>query len=187
MPASPEQVQKLCHAAGVDEIAALSALERQDGDLLEALLDLEHSGLAPVPQGNGCYSTQRSSADACESPSSGFSAQSGSSATERSSGFSAHVTADALRDLARRSVENHLAIYRSGQKITSVPLLILLLLLVFFFLLTAAILAGGLILGFRYRFGGPDLNRDSLNRVLDRAAAFVQDLKSKVTDYFHHK
>ena len=41
MNITAEQVRRLCAASGVDEIAALSALERQDGDLLEALLELE--------------------------------------------------------------------------------------------------------------------------------------------------
>ena len=39
MTVTTEQVRRLCAASGVDEIAALSVLERQDGDLLEALLE----------------------------------------------------------------------------------------------------------------------------------------------------
>ena len=41
MTVTPEQVKRLCAASGADEIAALSALERRNGDLLEALLELE--------------------------------------------------------------------------------------------------------------------------------------------------
>lgn len=51
MTATPEQVKRLCAASGADEIAALSALERRNGDLLEALLELERQGSAgPQPE-----------------------------------------------------------------------------------------------------------------------------------------
>ena len=46
MTVTPEQVKRLCAASGADEIAALSALERRNGDLLEALLELERQGSA---------------------------------------------------------------------------------------------------------------------------------------------
>ena len=36
MTVTPEQVKRLCAASGADEIAALSALERRNGDLLGA-------------------------------------------------------------------------------------------------------------------------------------------------------
>ena len=53
MTVTPEQVKRLCAASGADEIAALSALERRNGDLLEALLELERQGSALPPARGG--------------------------------------------------------------------------------------------------------------------------------------
>ena len=64
MTITTEQVKRLCAASGVDEIAALSALERQDGDLLEALLELERQGSAVPPAGGGFYSTRQAEPEA---------------------------------------------------------------------------------------------------------------------------
>ena len=64
MTITTEQVKRLCAASGVDEIAALSALERQDGDLLEALLELERQGWAVPPAGGGFYSTRQAEPEA---------------------------------------------------------------------------------------------------------------------------
>ena len=51
MSVTVEQARRLSEAAGVDVIAALSALERHNGDALEAMLELERMGLTPVPPG----------------------------------------------------------------------------------------------------------------------------------------
>ena len=59
------------------------------------------------------------------------------------------------------------------------PLLVLLVLVVFFFWITVAILAAGLLLGFRYRLAGPDLDQDvkeGVRRAADRAGRLARDL-----------
>ena len=53
MTVTPEQVKRLCAASGADEIAALSALERRNGDLLEALLELERQAAPCLQPGAG--------------------------------------------------------------------------------------------------------------------------------------
>ena len=71
-------------------------------------------------------------------------------------------------------------IRRRGRRVTSMPLLILLLLLVFFFWITALVLALGLVLGFRYRFGGPDLDRESMDRATARLSSKAAALRDKI-------
>lgn len=185
MPVTPDQVKKLCAASGADEIAALSALERRDGDLLEAMLELERSGLVSAPAGDGFYSTGRPGAPGAP----GFQREEArpSGDCSRPEPGSTGAAGETFRTLTRRSVENRLEILRNGSRVTSVPLLILLLLLVFFFWQTAVILAAGLLLGLRYRFGGPDLDREPLNRPLDRAADLVAEIKQKLRDHPYRK
>ena len=56
---------------------------------------------------------------------------------------------------------------------TSKPVLVLVLLTVFFFWITVPLLVVGLLFGYRYRFGGPDL---------DRVMRQVSDTVTDVTD-----
>ena len=63
--------------------------------------------------------------------------------------------------------------------VQAVLLVVLLVLVVFFFWITVAILAAGLLLGFRYRLAGPDLDQDvkeGVRRAADRAGRLARDL-----------
>lgn len=116
MTATPEQVKRLCAASGADEIAALSALERRNGDLLEALLELERQGSAgPQPEVDFIPPGPR----AAQVPPPPFPSPMREGA--RTGGWrrtqedlSPPGLAAALRDLARRSVENYLEIRPPG-------------------------------------------------------------------------
>ena len=61
-------------------------------------------------------------------------------------------------------------------------MLILILLLVFALYVTVPLLILGLFLGFRYRFSGPDLERDSINDVMGNVADSAADLGRQVMD-----
>ena len=182
MTATPEQVKRLCAASGADEIAALSALERRNGDLLEALLELERQGSARPPARGGLYTTrpQGSTGPASALPVANAGGRRTGGWRRTQEDLSPPGLAAALRDLARRSVENYLEIRRRGRRVTSMPLLILLLLLVFFFWITALVLALGLVLGFRYRFGGPDLDRETMDRATARLSSKAAAVRDKI-------
>ena len=61
-------------------------------------------------------------------------------------------------------------------------MLILLLLLCCAFWVTALVLVLGLFLGFRYRFSGPDLEREDLNNMIGSVADTAADLGRQVMD-----
>ena len=84
--------------------------------------------------------------------------------------------------LRRWLVDNELEIWRKGQPITALPVLILLLLLCCVPQVTIPILILGLFLGFRYRFSGPDLERDDLNSMIGSVADTAADLGRQVMD-----
>ena len=108
MIATPEQVKRLCAASGADEIAALSALERRNGDLLEALLELERQGSARPPARGGFYTTrpQGSTGPASALPVANAGGRRTGGWRRTQEDLSPPGLAAALRDLARRSVEN---------------------------------------------------------------------------------
>lgn len=192
MTVTPEQVRKLSEAAGVDEIAALSALERHDGDLLEAMLELERQGRVPPPEGGGFYSTRGQDAPPPGGDSGNASGAPGAPARQgrnwyrwtASSGDELWV---GLKDLFRRSMVNRMEIRRKGRMVAGVPLLVLLLLLVCFFWVMAMVLGFGLLLGFRYHFAGPDLDRESMDRAAKKASAAAARAAAQVKAEFERR
>ena len=155
MAVTVEQARRLSEAAGVDVIAALSALERNDGDALAAMLELERQGFVPPPPGGGFYSTR--SAPGAAPPPDGPGPSAGGAETRLGGvlGVPWSDLKESLKDLFRRCLATRLEVWRKGRQAASVPLLILVVLLLFFFWETAVVLGAGLLLGFRYRLSGP--------------------------------
>lgn len=153
MAATVEQAQRLSAAAGVDVIAALSALERNNGDALAAMQELERLGMTPPPPGGGFYSTRLSGAPR----GAGTGAAEAPGAARRPAGSPWSDVKDGLGELFRKSLVNRMEVWRKGRQAASVPLPVLAVLLLFFFWEIAVVLAVGLALGFRYRLSGPFL------------------------------
>ena len=153
MSVTAEQARRLSQAAGVDVIAALSALERQDGDALEAMLELERQGLASPPPGGGFYSTRRAGSGQTPPGAPEERADEG----RRRGGVLVLTGSDlgrALGGFFRRLLSFRMEVRRDGHMVTSVPLPVLAVLLLFFFWRMALVLGVGLLLGFRYRLSG---------------------------------
>ena len=174
--AAAERIARLV-AAGAPEEAARAALDAAEDDLLEAALLLEREGRLSPPAGGGSYATggPRRTAPASE----GGPLLSSSAAGQAREGRAGRSPLSVLRDLAWKGPANSLEAWRRGRQVTAVPLLVLLVLVVFFFWITVAILAAGLLLGFRYRLAGPDLDQDvkeGVRRAADRAGRLARDL-----------
>lgn len=90
-----------------------------------------------------------------------------------------------LSRLYRVLVDNELEVWRRDEPVTSLPLLILLILFVFAFYVTIPLLLIGLFFGFRYRFSGPELERDSINDVMENVASTAADMGRQVMDELH--
>lgn len=152
MSVTVEQARRLSEAAGVDVIAALSALERNNGDALAAMLELERMGLTPTPPGGGFYSTRPGSGGA--PPPSGLRPSERPNGARQDSA-DAPAWSDLFRELLHNCLATRLEVRRGGRQAASVPLVILVVLLLFFFVEIAVVLGVGLLLGFRYRLSGP--------------------------------
>ena len=90
-----------------------------------------------------------------------------------------------LSRLYRVLVDNELEVWRRDEPVTSLPLLILLILFVFALYVTIPLLLIGLFFGFRYRFSGPELERDSINDVMENVASTAADMGRQVMDELH--
>jgi len=185
-----EKVEKLREKANVSYSEAREALALSNGDLLDALIYLEEQGKAKAPQGGGYYSggSERSKAQGGERTRHRGKDQEkerrASSGEERRSSHSGESFPDLLRrfgrfclDLLNKGIVNYLDATRNGELLFSCPVIVLIALLVCFFWFTVPVFLISLFFGVRYRFSGPDMGRESINKVMDSTSDMADDVK----------
>lgn len=185
-----EQVEKIREKTGLSYEEAKAALERNSGDLLDTLIALERDGKSATSGQGGFYSTKPG--DDIPDPCALVLSPKGKG--KKDHWGKVWDFADfgeiwaAFKDLLHRSVTNQFEVWRADRLITSMPVIVLLLLAVFFFWCTLPLLLVGLFFGFRYRFHGPDLGREAVNKVMDGVSATVADLTENLKHEFEmHK
>ena len=183
-----EQVEKIREKTGLGYEEAKAALALNGGDLLETLIYLEKQGKSPTSGAGGFYST-KPRGDQDDAVELVLIPQPGSKKDTwgKTWVWSFDDIWQAFRDLLRRSVTNQFEVWRADRLITSMPVLVLLFLAVFFYFCTLPLLLVGLFFGFRYRFHGPDLGKDAVNKVMDGVSSTVEDLKENLKREFHEK
>ena len=182
-----EMVERLREKAPVSYGQAKRALEYSGGNLLDALIYLEEQGA--IPRQEGAYFTTRGETPPPPPPAPPApepEAETGGGKKKKKKRPAREAKAGGrpslLQTLRRWLIDNELEIWRKDKPVTALPVLILVLLVIFAYYVTIPLLILGLFLGFRYRFSGPDLERDSLNDVIDNVADTAADLGRQVMD-----
>ena len=182
-----EMVERLREKAPVSYGQAKRALEYSGGNLLDALIYLEAQGA--IPRQEGAYFTTRGETPPPPPPAPPApepEAETGGGKKKKKKRPAREAKAGGrpslLQTLRRWLIDNELEIWRKDKPVTALPVLILVLLVIFAYYVTIPLLILGLFLGFRYRFSGPDLERDSLNDVMDNVADTAADLGRQVMD-----
>ncbi|MCI8870051.1 MAG: ubiquitin [Lawsonibacter sp.] len=180
-----ELVEQLRTKADVTYAQAKQALEYSQGNLLDALIYLEEQGAIPRAR-QTYYSTQ--SAPGPELPAEPAAPPPGGTGRELKPKRRWNLRA-LLLAIRRGLLENELEVWRRQEPVTAMPILILMILAVFAPWVTFPLLAVGLFFGFRYRFSGPDLERDAINSVMERVATTADDVGRQVMDelYAQHE
>ena len=184
-----EQVERLREKVSVSYKQAKQALEYSGGNLLDALIYLEETGA--IPREEGAYFSTKMETPSSPPPVEPVPApvqareekDPKASKPPRSKEGGIRRFFIALR---RWLVDNELEVWRRDQPVTALPVLILVLLLCCapYIVIPALILL--LFLGFRYRFSGPDLDRDEINSVIGSVADTASDLGHKVMEELRH-
>lgn len=176
-----EQVEKLREYADISYDEAKTALENADGDILQALIDLEHQGKAKPPQGGGQYSSGSitvSGNDRKEEYKKEKS-QSGSKSGEKSA-FSRNMKRffSWLGEIIHKGNMNALVVEKNGESVMRLPITVLVLLLIFAFWIVVPLLIIGLFFSFRYYFQGPDIRSTRVNDAMDSVANAAEEIKN---------
>jgi len=161
-----EMVETLREKANVSYEEAKAALEASNWDLLDAVLLLESEGkIAPE---TASYSTRAEEPLPQEEP-------------QRHKGFHDGMRwlARAFAKLLRIGNTNQLAVSRNDKELFSLPVTVFVVLLLcsVWTILIAMLIS--LFFGVRYAFRGPDLGKESINRVMDKASNMAENVKEE--------
>lgn len=178
-----EQVERLREKADVSYGQAKAALEYSGGNLLDALIYLEEQGVIPRPE-DAYYSTKGETPPPPpqELPVLPVEVQGKKQRKQKKGPGQSRERGRLLQWLRRILLDNELEIWRKGQPITAVPMLILLIFVIFLYWIAIPLLILGLFLGFRYQIAGPDLENDTINGMMDSAASTAADVGRQVMD-----
>ena len=75
---------------------------------------------------------------------------------------------------------NKIAFSIKEEKVMSIPVTVLVILLVFTFWITIPLIIVGLFFGYKYKFIGPDLGKENVNRAMDSVAEAAEKFKNEV-------
>lgn len=185
MAVTMEQVERLREKSGATYEECRDALERTDGNLLDAIILLERAGHSRTA---GATFTTKPGEKAAEAARLVLSPESGQQGGKKRSDWrdGAAEVWEAGKNLLRHAVENQFEVWRRGEMMTSMPVLILAMLIIMVFWISVPLLIIGLFLGCRYRFAGPDLGRDDVNGVMDNVSdtvdGMVEEVRREFTD-----
>ncbi len=179
-----ELVEKLVKSTGVSYEIAKIALESSGWDLLDAVIWLEKNGKVEVKSNH--FTTdpeqQQQQARSAEQQQQQQRAEAprGSAQTQSSRG-SGRILHSIFAKIRGILFDNELVVCKqSGEIFLELPIWLTILLFCLAFWPTLIVLILVFILGFRFRFHGPDLGGEMLNSILNRAENSASDFVSNV-------
>ena len=174
-----EKVDKLRERANVSYEEAKDALERSNGDILDAMILLEREGKTraegsqsfstncnaePQFAQNGAYDEKQARRERC-----------------RENG---RTFAEKIKELFRKSTVNYLVIERNGERLIKLPVLAVILIVLFAWYAAIIAIVVSLFCDCKYTFVGEgDLK--TANEVCDKAENLASQVKEKVVDEYN--
>ncbi len=175
-----EQVEKLRQYASISYEEAKAALEETNGDILEAIVNLEKQNKINGPKEGGYYNSKAKNEESQENSTketykTEYSKKEGASFRELTGKFFKWCG-----NILNKGNRNILEVVKANQKVMSVPVTVLAVLMIFTFWITIPLLVVGLFFGYRYKIIGPDLGKDNVNRAMDSVADAAENIKREV-------
>lgn len=177
-----EQVEKLRERTGVTYEEAKTALEEANGDLLDAVINLEKQNKVKGPQSGGYYHSQTGAQEGSNSTSQTTVTVQTTSSNGSSFGEAMGKFFRWFGKLVHKGNTNSFTVMKNDEKILAIPLTAMVLLLIFAFWLVIPIIIIGLFFGYRYWFEGPEVGKPAVNKAMDSVAEAAENLKKDITN-----
>ncbi len=185
-----EMVQKLVEKTGVSYADACEALDKTNGNLLDAALLLEENG--KIEKKSGSYSTaaeashENGKADR-EAPKPEITPDKAEKREARTA--EGEKIKNFFRRVWRFLLDNRvIAVNNSGRQVINMPVLFAAILMISLFWLIVILLLISLIKGWQYSFEGPQLGNENVNEASREFGNTIQGLSQDIQEkYEEHK
>ncbi len=186
--ATIEQVEKLREKANVSYAEAKEALEKCNGDMLDAILYLEEQGKVggkkeEPAQGKHFHGHQGGDRGWHRE----WREQHRQQMREEGKDDFGSLWGkfwNWCKKVFKKGCVNNFEVYKNGEPVVKIPVIVFIMLLVWGFWITIPVMIAGLFCGLRYFFGGPDLEDTDINRAMnkamDKAADAAEVAKSEI-------
>ncbi|OEF97384.1 DUF4342 domain-containing protein [Desulfuribacillus alkaliarsenatis] len=182
-----EQVEKLRKHTGVSYEEAKKALEETNGDVLEAVINLEKQNRIKPPNEGGQYQSSSGQQQNSDSKINETSDENQSNSNSTSFGEMIGRFFRWFGKIVHKGNTNSFKVMKDNEKIMAIPLTAMVLLLIFAFWLVIPLVIIGLFFGYRYWFEGPEVSNPSVNRAMDSVADAAESLKKDFTNGMNDK
>ncbi len=173
-----EKVEKLVDRAGVTYEEAKEALEKNNGDILDAMVYLEKNGKTKKPD-QSSYKTNNQEQPGYENVTAKVEESRQQGEKEEKSVFS--KIWDGIKYLLKKGSENFVQVKRKEETIIKIPILLFVILMLCFWEVLLILIIASLFLDCRYTLVGSDEDGvEPINRAMDQAADFADTIKSEV-------
>jgi len=184
-----ELVEKLVEKTGLSYTEAKAALEKNNWDILEALIMLEQEGR--IAKGKtSAYSTNPDQKENGENSRCGSdedcrhhhrhdheNRHGHNSETCENFKCTGKSFLDYLKDIFDKGNSNRLVMQRRGRVMLELPVTVFVILLIFCFWVILPLIIVSLFFGCRYSFSGTELGRDKVNSAMGKATDIADDIK----------
>ncbi|NLD19924.1 MAG: DUF4342 domain-containing protein [Clostridiales bacterium] len=176
-----EKVEKLQEKANITAEEAKKILEECNWDILDAVIKLEAEGRIKDSSGTA-YTTESGNEDRAPKSTQEVveSYQQYQKEQKKKEKGIFHSLWAGIKYLFKKGCENKFVVDRKNETIMEIPVVLLIVLLLAFFWAIIILVLVSLFFGFKYSFAGPDLGKDSVNNVMDKASNMAEDLKSDI-------
>ncbi|HBV98386.1 MAG: ubiquitin [Peptococcaceae bacterium BICA1-7] len=176
-----EQVEKLSVMANISYEEAKDAIDKSNGDLLEAIIYLEKQGKIHAPAGGGHYSSEKTIDTGAPSYKDNYSEKNQHNCNKGKSFINTlkNIGKFCLK-MFHKGNTNSFEVLKSGEVKASFPVTVLAVLLIFAFWVTIPLIIIGLFFGLRYRFSGPDFSGTTINDAMNSASEAAENLKKSI-------
>lgn len=174
-----EMVEKIREKADVTMEEARAALERNNWDMLDTMVELEREGkLGKNPEAGARGTSGGAGAQNYER----VNPTASGGETVRPAKNTMKKIGGKLKELLRKSLCNSFVVSKEDEVLIRVPVLALIILTLAAFWLTLIVLIVGLFFNLRYSFQGKELGKDSINNTMGKATDFAQELVKEMKD-----
>ena len=170
MDLTQEKINTVAAKTGCTPDEAIKALEQHDCDVIDAVISLR-CGSSYSTDGNEEPQAPKTEAVTV--------------IQNRQNGNDGGKVKKVLIWIKDFLLKNKLVVYKQGNEVITLPIIIPIILLIPAFWMMIILLIVGLFLGFRYHFEGPELGKERVNSVMDDVSATAQNIKDDVINGFN--